>query len=511
LILAGSNNIGLSEELEERIGQMITHLLWSARPHGSSPLLGDDDGGRLIVLGPREPNDFRDTVATAAALFGRGDWKRAADKAAVETLWLLGPGGLKRYDELLRAEPIVSSSIFDESGCSVMRDGWSKSSSYVLMDCGPHGSLSCGHSHADALSIEFSSLGKNWIIDPGTFTYTGNPELRDWFRSTAAHNTVTVDGKSQSITAGPFSWKHIANASVDVHVVGTGFDYLEASHDGYKKLADPVKHSRTIVFPKTGLAAGSRVPVNSYLIVRDSFVASREHEYAIRFHLAPECSAFAIDNQVTVTEPGGRRLYITGFGESPAQAQITRCWVSRAYGHRQPSLTVVFELTGKGPQRFTTFITPAWEGQSIAVERQPVCLAEADGFKVRSDQVFDIVLINNEGRPLSCGPLTADGRVAWARFEANLFSRGFLVHGHKFETNDGFAFRSAAPFDHCTFRDNDGRTECSLNGGDWFRLKTGEQLRRTAIDGIPFEVCHSPAPTAEDVWDKVQQPSEAIN
>src|SRR6267378_549061 len=69
------------------------------------------------------------------------------------------------------------------------------------------------HPHADALAIEYAVEGKAWLIDPGTFTYTGDADLRDQFRSTKAHNTVTVDGQPQSVPAGPFGWKHIAKSS----------------------------------------------------------------------------------------------------------------------------------------------------------------------------------------------------------------------------------------------------------------------------------------------------------
>ena len=39
----------------------------------------------------------------------------------------------------------------------------------------------CGHAHADALAIELAACGRTLLVDPGTFTYTGEKELRDWF------------------------------------------------------------------------------------------------------------------------------------------------------------------------------------------------------------------------------------------------------------------------------------------------------------------------------------------
>src|SRR6185369_4429515 len=157
-------------------------------------------------------DDFRDCLATGAALMNRGDWKFVAGTAAADTLWLLGADGLARFDAITAEPPSPTAHAFAESGYFVMRDSWTKEADYALIDCGLHGVQSCGHAHADQLSFEYAAQGMTWLVDPGTFTYTGDAGLRDWFRSTAAHNTVTVDGEPQSVTAGPFAWAQVAES-----------------------------------------------------------------------------------------------------------------------------------------------------------------------------------------------------------------------------------------------------------------------------------------------------------
>jgi hypothetical protein len=44
------------------------------------------------------------------------------------------------------------------------------------------------------------------IVDPGTYCYHREPRWRNHFRSTAAHNTVVLDGADQSEMLGPFMW-----------------------------------------------------------------------------------------------------------------------------------------------------------------------------------------------------------------------------------------------------------------------------------------------------------------
>jgi len=46
--------------------------------------------------------------------------------------------------------------------------------------------------------LEIAALGKSLIIDPGRYTYSEHPpNLRHWFKGTAAHNTVCVDRLDQ--------------------------------------------------------------------------------------------------------------------------------------------------------------------------------------------------------------------------------------------------------------------------------------------------------------------------
>src|SRR5690606_5147679 len=86
---------------------------------------------------------------------------------------------------------------------------------FCVMDAGPLGYLSiAAHGHADAFAFTLSVGGQPVIVDPGTYSYFLEPEGREYFRSTKAHNTITIDGQSQSVPGGPFLWSHKANTRV---------------------------------------------------------------------------------------------------------------------------------------------------------------------------------------------------------------------------------------------------------------------------------------------------------
>ena len=75
---------------------------------------------------------------------------------------------------------------------------------HAVVDAGPFGALHSGHSHSDTLSIILRSGADEILIDPGTYTYTAEPEWRDWFRGSSAHNTIRIDRRDQAVMAGPF-------------------------------------------------------------------------------------------------------------------------------------------------------------------------------------------------------------------------------------------------------------------------------------------------------------------
>jgi hypothetical protein len=256
--------------------------MYITRPDGMTPLIGDDDGGRLMSLEKSESNNFRATLSTGAALFDRGDYKYVAQQPAEETFWLLGTDGLSRLDALTAQEPERQSITFEHSGYHVMRDGWGRNANYLFFDCGHHGVDNCGHAHADALSFELAANGQTFLVDPGTYTYTASKELRNWFRGSQAHNTVTINDESSSVPSGPFSWSMIANCRRTAWISQQRFDYIVASHDGYERLSSRATHQRTILFLK-----------NDYWVLRDQVESMGKYQLKSHFSAIPQLNRSA--------------------------------------------------------------------------------------------------------------------------------------------------------------------------------------------------------------------------
>jgi hypothetical protein len=483
LALAKAGRWALPLEVEERLTLALDYLMWITRPDGTSPLIGDDDGGRLLKLSHRAPYDFRDTLATGAALFGRGDWKFVAGDASAETLWLLGPEWLDRYNQIEVRLPGHTHRAFSESGFYVMRDGWWRDSTYVLMDCGPHGVYSCGHAHADALAFEFAAMGTTWLLDPGTFIYTADREARDFFRHTAAHNSVTVDGQPQSEPASTFSWNRIASCKIQEFIGRERFAYFEGAHDGYLCLADPVAHTRALLFLQP--ERGSALP--AYLVLRDRFAAQEVHEYAFSYHLPAQVSAVASGNQIRAANPNGHRLMIQAFGKSAALAEIQQGWVSQVYGNRQTAPVAGFRMQGKGEQEVMSFILPFTAKHSGArIEQRSTSAPDTDAFTVTDGASRDVVIAGDGIRSVDCEPLSAIASMAWARFVEGRLVRASFVKGREIRVADQLILRSSQTAKHCEIQINAGHVEISIEGVDRFSLTLQNSLQTVVLGGKQF-------------------------
>jgi len=375
-------------------------------------LFGDDDGGRLLKLDDRPADDFRSTLATGATLFGRSDYKFVSGGASQETLWLLGPAGLDRLDRIEAREPARRSIAFTAGGYYVMRDGWEKDSNYLLFDCGPHGTDNCGHAHADALSFELAVKGQTVLIDPGTCTYTGSSEARDWFRSTAAHNTLTIDGESSSVPEGPFSWKSMARSACSSWISEPRFDFIEASHDGFSRLPAPATHARSILFIK-----------DNYWVVRDRVESHGGHRIQSWFHFDSRSPS--------------EILQIVAFAKQ-GEWKTDSGWVSHCYGAKEAAPVLSFSVPAQGSAELVTFLLPS----STAPLAKEIEANGGRAFEIQFGNKHDVLMLKNSPGRIETGRLASDFAVTWARFDTEHASSPeelILIDGQTVEL-DGHVF-----------------------------------------------------------------------
>jgi hypothetical protein len=395
-----------------RLG-FVARLLADTR--GRLPHIGDDDGGMLMPICGRPADDVSDSLAEAAALTNRPEL-RIAD-APEEALWMLGHAALSPLLEQSRsvraADPIGSAALPD-MGYYVSR---SPAGDHLVVDAGLHGYENGGHAHADALSMTFSVRGIPLLIDPGTGSYTSDSQVRDTFRSSVLHNTVVVDGRSQSVPEGPFHWAHTAQAEAHVWRTNPGFDYLEASHDGYA----PVIQRRHVLALHGDL-----------LIVADLVDDGGSHDVQVHWHLDPRWSVEVSGRRALLRSPGEQIEFAASGGvieQVPAVGNPGLGWHSPVYGRIEPTSAIRVVDSGNTPIWIVSVFGMNPSNEVLMVEPVPVW-AEAGalerGFAVRISRAESIDLFGVAAqRPTESDPI---GRHTWgfADFETDahmMFSR----------------------------------------------------------------------------------------
>jgi hypothetical protein len=237
-----------------------------------------------------------------------------------------------------------------------MRSGWHAEAHQLIMDVGPLGcDVSGAHGHADLLSVQCTAFGEPYLIDPGTYCYTADPEWRDYFRGTSAHNTVVIDGRSQADPIGPFAWRARPTARLRGWKSSQLADIVEADHDAYARLAQPVSHRRRVVFLK---------PIGWVIV--DDLTGAGDHRVELRFHFSPRKVTMAPGGWVRARGERGRGLWLVSLAAVPLSAVLRQGqeqpidgWYSPAYGVRRPAPAVTYAATARVPLRVTTLVIPA--------------------------------------------------------------------------------------------------------------------------------------------------------
>jgi hypothetical protein len=309
------------DPLLERACEFALHC---HRPDGITCALSDADSG-----------SYPEVLKLAGWLLDRPDFTYAAT-AGVE--------GKPPFDRFVG---------FPEAGYYFQRSGWGTADEYreerfLVFDCGPLGDG--GHGHYDLLNVEIFARGTPLIVDPGRYTYSeAGSNLRRWFKGTAAHNTVIVDGMDQT----PYRKGRPGERTADGVFVGrrtaSGFDILEGT--AHSPCYDAV-HTRSVLFI-----------ADEYWIIEDRLTASTPHRYDLRWHLSPEAwrrtELLTTDSGRVARAPGVALLFLTHDG-----VELETGWISPRYGLKQRAPVV--NVSARGTEvSFLTLVVPQREDRVL--------------------------------------------------------------------------------------------------------------------------------------------------
>jgi len=404
LILAARNGRTVQSIVADRTDKMLDFILALRLPDGAMPGVGDADSGAVLPLSRRAQDDVRGVLSVAAAFFGRTDCAWASNGDRIDLLWLLGPDALTTLDHLQPAPPIrPPSRHFEQGGYAVMRSDWQREAQVLIFDVGPLGGAgSEGHGHADLLSVQCAAFGEPFLVDAGTFCYTADPAARDFFRGSASHSTVLVDGQSQAQPSGPFRWSEHPRAEIAAWHSTPELDFADADYRAVGLVPGFARHRRRVLYVK-----------GRYWVIVDDLEGEGDHQVDLRFQFAPLELRLDGARRAWAQSPSGKMLVLHPFCTRPRLATVhcgeldpMQGWISREYGQRHPAPLLQYRVRAALPFRIATVITPLDAG-----ERVPVVSAVFDEKQAPIGIVFDEI-----GERLSFG----DGGMPWLERDATV-------------------------------------------------------------------------------------------
>lgn len=355
--------------------------LHAHRPDGVIPALSDSDTGSYL-----------DVLELASTIFSRSDFLYVASKGKKGTA---------------PPEKYVS---FAEAGYFIQRSGWGENQTaftderFLIFDCGQLGDG--GHGHYDGLSIEVAAGGRPLIVDPGRFTYHEDKlNWRHWFKGTAAHNTVCVDGLDQTPYRCGKPKGSLAEAQLIERLSAPNFDLLcgRVTSPSYDAV-----HTRFIFFI-----------ADEYWVIVDKLSGEVPHDYNLRFHLAPEAMNHTAirrrnDNNAVIA-PGLALIF-----PSRNEPQLEPGWIAPQYGQRI-SAPVVSIRSNAAETVFFTLVMPIELNEPLPAFRvtgDATC-SDRIGFEVTgvgpNKSAIDRVAWSAQAEHFGIGSATGTARAAWVR------------------------------------------------------------------------------------------------
>jgi hypothetical protein len=419
--LASENGLEILEPFDNVVKRMLD-VVQALSEVGPPEGFGDDDGGRLFDPRRNRVEHMTDPLALGSILYGCNQYTSAS--LTEEAIWLFGERAIQ---VLGKTHPKLTppSKAFKAGGIYLINDH-EPCAQQVMIDAGPQGIGRSGHGHADALSIRFSLDGRRFLVDPGTYCYVCDGGERDLFRGTGAHNTLKVDQRDQAVPDGPFAWSSIPNVTTETWLNGQTFDFFAGSHDGYGRLADAVRHRRSVFHVKGGL-----------WFIRDAVEGRGTHLIEVFWHFAPELEVkeergtFLIAPSATDKSEPPASLALLIDRDSGWKTQVADYSISRAYGSKQRASLIRASVSARLPEECGVLLLPATRASDMGTfatigDRSVPGLR---GYCYQASDTAEYLFFSGGNCSWECGPWTSDAHLLYCRLEGGRLAHVIMVTG----------------------------------------------------------------------------------
>ena len=235
-LLLRSNNVGHSDQIIPLLNKMYNYLKIVAQPDGTVPPINDsyEETTKYVLL-------------TLEDILGKDNLPQISNSACLN----------------------------NDSRFAVIRsENDAEMSWYIAMNAAR---LIGSHAHAGRLAVNFWYNRRPIFVDSGCCNYD-NPLLVDWYRTSEAHNTVIIDGKSDFATSQrSVQWvgKRYTENVITNFIVKPEFKLCRMVSPESDPTNSGVRWTRDIA-----------LVLDKYLLIHDCFECNDEHVYETIFRYA---------------------------------------------------------------------------------------------------------------------------------------------------------------------------------------------------------------------------------
>ena len=273
---------------------------------GAVPNYGSNDGAFVHPVTTANYSDYRPVVTTACALFGKSlpsDIRGDAECLA----WL-------SMDAPAVAAARKDDVVVGRSGWAVVRSG----TTTVFLRAGEYHSRP---GQLDPLQLDIRLEGSPLVVDPGTYSYHGEPPWNNGLAAARVHNGPMPDNEEPGIRGPRFLWLKWPSARITSARLDDGATTVSAEIPG--------RVSRDIVV------------TDGMVTVTDKTLDESVARVRICWLLHPSATIEQFDSE-------------TPCRVIEASDDDTVAWFSPSYGERIPSRALVAELSGTGQLTITS-------------------------------------------------------------------------------------------------------------------------------------------------------------
>lgn len=331
----------LALDITARIKSMVKIIDYYTKPNGLAPIIGDNDNGRFLPFVRRNYQDHRYLLSIASNVFNQ-EYCNSFPEVTMDSLIMSSNNQTSKK----KCSPNDNLVLLDDTGLCILRNK-SYQLSFINTGISKYKRINRlkvigTHTHQDSLSIEISKNKSDFIIDPGSYTYTSNIIDRNYFRSTIKHNTLSIDKTSQYELADFFTIKP-NNCNYQEPEVITAYKdnnniYAESSFVWHlNKPHNLITHCRSIEL------------ANDSILLKDSVNCTDEHHFEWNFNLNYNIIHKLEDSCIKLISPSGDIMHFHINCDINYTLEFIYDFVSPSYGIKNPSTRINISIDNDKP------------------------------------------------------------------------------------------------------------------------------------------------------------------